>query len=266
MIVDPDFFDHWRTGMVADAINDQMAAIYIMRLWAHCQERKSDSFVMPSRGLKAQCKFPGDADAFESALIEAGFLVRSGDTITALGWADKNASLISAWGNGVKGGRPKKNPSETQAKPMGNPPETQTEPTGNPSLTDSKPIRVDKSREEKKEEQKTTPAPSAWVSSSELVADGLPEGLATEWLAHRKARKAKLTALAWSGFKSEVEKAGWSVEDAVRKAIARNWTAFEAAWVAKAQSPPRQSYADQQRAQLAALTGARTHQGDVIDV
>ena len=126
--------------------------------------------------------------------------------------------------------------------------------------------REEKSREEKKEEQKTTPAPAAWVSSSELVADGLPEDLAAEWLAHRKARKAKLTALAWAGFKSEVSKAGWSVEDAVRKAIARNWTAFEAAWVAKAQSPPRNSYADQQRAQLAALTGARTHQEDVIDV
>lgn len=126
--------------------------------------------------------------------------------------------------------------------------------------------REEKSREEKKEEQKTTPAPSAWVPSSELVADGLPESLASEWLAHRKARKAKLTPLAWAGFKSEVSKAGWSVEDAVRKAIARNWTAFEADWVAKAQSPPRQSYTDQQRAQLAALTGARTHQGDVIDV
>ena len=91
-----------------------------------------------------------------------------------------------------------------------------------------------------KEKQKTTPAPSAWVSPSELIADGLPEDLATEWLAHRKTRKAKLTALAWAGFKAEVLKAGWSVEDAVRKAISRNWTAFEADWVAKSQAPPQQ--------------------------
>ena len=121
MIVDPDFLDHWRTGMVADAIGDPMAALYILRLWAHCQERKSDTFVMPPAGLKAQCKCPADAATFEAALIDAGFLSRDGNTIIVLGWAEKNASLIAAWENGAKGGRPKKNPDETHGKPTGSP-------------------------------------------------------------------------------------------------------------------------------------------------
>ncbi len=81
MIVDPDFLDHWRTGMVSDALGDTMAPMYILRLWAHCQERKSDTFTMPTRGLKAQCKFPGDAQVFEAALIDAGFVERDGDTV-----------------------------------------------------------------------------------------------------------------------------------------------------------------------------------------
>lgn len=142
MIVDPDFLDHWRTGMVADALGDPMAPLYILRLWGHCQERKSDTFIMPTRGLKAQCKFGGDAEAFESALIEAGFIARDGDTITVIGWAEKNASLLAAWENGSRGGRPKRNPAETHGKPTGNPAVTQREPIANPDETD-------KSREDK---------------------------------------------------------------------------------------------------------------------
>lgn len=152
MIVDTDFLDHWKTVMVIDALNDKAAPIYILRLWAHCQERKSDVFSMPSRGLKAQCRFDGDHEALEAALVEAGFIERDGDNIKIVGWAEKNASLIAAWENGNKGGRPSKkptdNPLETHWKPTGNPDVTDGQPSGNPLLTQTKPIRVDKSREE----------------------------------------------------------------------------------------------------------------------
>lgn len=159
MIVDPGFLDHWRTLMVVDALDDPCAPLYILRLWAHCQARQSDTFEMPTRGLKAQCRYPGDAEAFEAALIEAGFLSRDGAQIHVCGWADYNAALMRNWENGRKGGRPKKepsgNPGETQEKPRRNPDETQQEPNGNPAETQSavwetqsEPIRVDKSREE----------------------------------------------------------------------------------------------------------------------
>lgn len=146
MIVDPDFFDHWRTRMVVDALGgDEMAPIYIMRLWAHCQNRKGDTFAIPCAGIKALCKYAGDADVFEKALIDAEFLRRDGDSVTVEGWAERNASLLAAWENGGKGGRPKKpskNPRETHGKPNGNPAVTQREPDANPRETD-------KSREEK---------------------------------------------------------------------------------------------------------------------
>ena len=143
VIIDPDFFDHWRTRMVVDALGgDEMAPMYIMRLWAHCQNRKGDKFTIPSVGIKALCKFQGDASAFEKALIDAEFLTRDGDTVTVEGWAERNASLIAAWENGVRGGRPK--------KPMGNQNETHGKPDGNPTVTHGKPIanpdETDKSR------------------------------------------------------------------------------------------------------------------------
>jgi hypothetical protein len=145
MIVDPDFFEHWRTRMVVNALaGDELAPVYIMRMWAHCQTRKSDRFKMPSAGLKAQCRYAGDADLFEQAMSEAGFVKREGDEILVVGWAEQNASLIAAWENGAKGGRPKKEAPE-------NPQVTHGKPNGNPSLTQTKPIREDKSREDKKE-------------------------------------------------------------------------------------------------------------------
>lgn len=148
MIVDPDFFDHWRTRMVTDMLSDPMAPIYIMRLWAHCQNRKGDVFDIPTAGIKAMCNFNGDAQALEDALIAAEYMSRDGKTVTVIGWAEKNASLLSAWANGVKGGRPKKNQDGTRSEPIDNPSITHGFPMGSPSLTETKPIRVDKRREE----------------------------------------------------------------------------------------------------------------------
>lgn len=149
MIVDPDFFDHWRTRMVADMLgNDPMAPIYIMRLWAHCQNRKGDTFDIPTLGIKAICQFHGDAKVLEDALMSAEYMSRDGLTVTVIGWAEKNSTLIAAWGNGHKGGRPKKNPEATQTEPTENPEKTQGKPTGNPQVTQAKPIREEKRREE----------------------------------------------------------------------------------------------------------------------
>ena len=74
------------------------------------------------------------------------------------------------------------------------------------------------------------------VSRPELLADGLDGDLADAWIAHRRAKKAKLTPIAWAGVKREATTAGWGVPDAVRKAIERNWTGFDASWVAGTQS------------------------------
>lgn len=87
MIVAPDFLDHWRTRMLVDALGgDEMAPMYVMRIWGHCQQRHGDRFAMPAAGgLKALCKASGDAQALEKALIDAEFVVREGVEICVLG-------------------------------------------------------------------------------------------------------------------------------------------------------------------------------------
>jgi hypothetical protein len=276
VIVDPDFLDHWRTGMVADAMGDPLAPLYILRLWAHCQERKSDTFVMPARGLKAQCKCPGDADTFEEALIEAGFLERQGDSVRVLGWAEKNASLIAAWENGSKGGRPKKNPDETHGKPTGNPSVTHGQPTANPGETD-------KRREEKNSpslrsgETRGKRAAPELVQPETLVSAGFDPKTAAEFIAHKSAQKAPLTPRAWADHQREALKAGWSPAQAAEKVMAKHWKGFEAKYVER-EAPPgragqRQPESFRERDERAAaekvafLTGRKpaAAQGDFIE-
>ena len=134
MIVDPDFLDHWRTQMLVDMLDDPCAPQYIIRLWGHCQNRRSWVFDdMPVPATKAICRFPGDSEEFEKALIDCGFLAREGSTITVVGWDEHNASLIANWTNGARGGRPKGSTKETRKKPMGKPSEN---PSDNPQETD----------------------------------------------------------------------------------------------------------------------------------
>jgi hypothetical protein len=84
--------------------------------------------------------------------------------------------------------------------------------------------------ETKKKKGTATAAP--WLTAEFLVQEGLTAETAAAFIDHRRTKKAKLTALAWKGFKSEVEKAtGWTLEAAAMKAIARSWISVEAAWL-----------------------------------
>ncbi len=146
MIIDPDFLDHWKTQMLVNMLDDPCAPLYLIRIWSHCQNRKQTQFKpMPNPGLKALCRYPGDADKLVSALVESGFIEKTdGDSILVVGWEDKNAQLVAAWENGAKGGRPRKNPTVTQPKPNGKP---------NPDLGEPDEKRLDKSREDKSREE-----------------------------------------------------------------------------------------------------------------
>jgi hypothetical protein len=80
---------------------------------------------------------------------------------------------------------------------------------------------------------------NASVALSDLIVDGLTEQTATEWLAHRKRKKAVLTFRAWGDVKAEAEKAGWALEAAICKAMGRGWTGLDASWLAKEAPPSR---------------------------
>jgi hypothetical protein len=134
VILDPDFLDHWKTRLLIDLLGgDECAPLYVIRIWGHCQSRRAVEFGIAPIALKAICRAPHDAVAFEAAMIEAGFVERDGPTLRVPKWAEHNPKLVANWRNGGAGGRPTKG----NAKPNGNPTGTQQEPNENPTGTES---------------------------------------------------------------------------------------------------------------------------------
>ncbi|MCP1121552.1 hypothetical protein [Robbsia andropogonis] len=214
---------------------DQLAPIYVIRLWGHCQNRKAWELSLPAEGLQGICAYDGDVDAasFESAMAQSGFVARDGAVLTVVGWSDYNASLIAAWTNGGKGGRPRKQGIEDNEKthglPAGNPADNPQDTHG---VTDK--IRVDKKREEEKQK---TRAPR-FDAQAHLESMGVDPKVASDWLQIRKTKRAAPTETAFAGVKREADKAGLSMNDAVATCCRRSWVGFEANWLRNARASP----------------------------
>jgi hypothetical protein len=107
---------------------------------------------------------------------------------------------------------------------------------GNPALMDKVKVNLEVISEVK---QKPTPSSSSTSSSSKdkkatVVAtpEGVLQSVWDEFVAHRKSKQAKVTELVIGKIAEEATKAGWSLEDALKEVIVRNWQSFKADWVA----------------------------------
>ena len=64
-----------------------------------------------------------------------------------------------------------------------------------------------------------------------LLAEGIDEQIASDFIAIRKAKNAPLTQTALEGIQREANKAGLTLENALRICIERNWQGFSASWL-----------------------------------
>ena len=137
MIVETDFLDHWKTVLLINSLETDLAPLYVLRIWSHCQLRKKSRFEnLSSEALKALCRFPGQANKLESSLAASGFVRRDeSGALIVVNWDEYNAGLLANWENGSE--------EEGQRKPNLNPPKTHGLPMENPWRTQTKPIRVD---------------------------------------------------------------------------------------------------------------------------
>jgi hypothetical protein len=145
MIVQPDFCDHWKTQSLIRMTKDPAAPLMVIRLWAHCQQRKAWVFPgMRDEVLAAICRWQGEPAELRRVLHESGFIDEpaGASQVTVHEWYEVNASLAQRWAAGPKGGRPKggrkpdDNRSETGIKAEVGRSETEAIPDENRAETD----------------------------------------------------------------------------------------------------------------------------------
>ena len=215
MIIEPDFLDHWKTRLLMRLLDTEAAPNYVIRLWSHCQTRKTNIFPEWSPViLSSVCRWPGDADVFWSAMLQTFCRVEDGYLI-AHQWDEVNASLIAAWSNGGKGGRPKKPTGNPRVNPESNP--------VNPRLTHGVTDREDREdREEKTEKTQADKPPSTRFQKPTL------EQLNT------KAALIGLSATEVDKFWNYYESNGWKVG----KNPMKSWSAALQNWLSRVRELP----------------------------
>ena len=181
MIVELDFLDHWKTRLLSRLLGTETAPLHVIRLWAHCQTRKTNRFADWNPAiLSAVCRWNGDAQEFWDAMLQTFCRCEDGCLI-AHQWDEVNAGLICSWSNGAKGGRPK--------KPTGNPPVNPEPIPVNPDITRGVTYR------EEKIEKIDSSLPTQSVSDPEL--DSLRSRI-NKWFRRREGtdwQPAELKAL-----------------------------------------------------------------------
>lgn len=104
------------------------------------------------------------------------------------------------------------------------------------------PEEVSSDTKNEKNEKKTDTQGKPRVNWVKKLAElGVDESHAKDWLAVRKAKKAKMTETALEGVQREAITAGISLADAVKICAENSWQGFKASWMSQAKGPKAQS-------------------------
>jgi hypothetical protein len=147
----------------------------------------------------------------------------------------------------------------------------------NPSETVQEPFRNQKQEQEQEQEQeqkqkKKQRSTSSAISPGDLIADGLSEQEASDFLAHRKAKRSPLTQTAWEGIKAEANKVSLSASAVAVLCMQRGWIGFDSTWMSQhsTRSSPGISQRDEDRKKVADSIWKnyekRNDQSDIVDV
>jgi hypothetical protein len=181
----------------------------------------------------------GETEGFLSELESAGVFSRDAeDCIFSRRMIRDEMIREARAAGGSKGG----NPALLGKKKVNLKPNLQ--PTPSSSSSSSSPSESNKRRAPRFD-------PQAYLES--LCVDSI---VARDWITHRKSKRAAPTQTAIDGINVEAEKAGLSLQAALKVSCQRGWQGFEAGWMKGAQGPPRaQSWSEKNDEVIAQLTG-----------
>jgi len=124
MILEPDFFNHWKILALVELTGFPESPLWIQRLWAHCQTRRTDTFNLPPIALKVICGVTTKKltpDRWFQILTECGFIEGEPGNWKVHDWAKHNAALVKNWVNGDKPKTKKPDSGSSQTEANGKP-------------------------------------------------------------------------------------------------------------------------------------------------
>ena len=105
-------------------------------------------------------------------------------------------------------------------------------------------------RETERETEREAETDKRQRATSVAPPDGVSQSVWQEFVNHRKSKKAQVTQLVIDGIQKEADKAGFSLEDALKEVVVRNWQGFKAEWVL-----PKPTFGDMARVSVAPVQG-----------
>lgn len=110
--------------------------------------------------------------------------------------------------------------------------------TGNESVPDGTDTGTAAPKPRRK--RRSAAPPAQLVTAEDLVAAGVKQQHAEDWLTVRAKKNLPLTPTAWSDVKNQAEQAGLTVGEAVRQATVNGWGGFKSSWLSRGAGPPGQ--------------------------
>jgi len=151
--------------------------------------------------------------------------------VEGVGWLNSRATLVLAEfqakkRQASKAGKASAARRSTVVQQPFNQPKPKPEPKPKRKNKDrNTPLFDQKSLNSEDVNQKSEP------KSEQCRPDGISDDLWREWVQHRRAKRAPITARSMKLIVSEAAKAGWTVDAALTEAMLRGWSAFKAEWV-----------------------------------
>jgi 5-methylcytosine-specific restriction endonuclease McrA len=119
--------------------------------------------------------------------------------------------------------------------------------------------------------ESNTDKPKTFTPLAALVSLGVSKKIASDWLKIRKAKKQVLTETALDGVVLEANKAGLSMDAAIKKCCENSWAGFKASWLTNDGKPNQfqtknERIAENNSKAIAEFVGEeKTIEGEVID-
>jgi len=193
---------------------------YVMLLCLRCS---NDDVTLHDEDVAFQLRISEtDWAATKATLIERKLI---GDVNNPSAWDKRQFASDSSTARVAKHREAKKrggNDDVTLHDEQGNAPDTDTD--------------TDTDTEQKQSKSKSLSSPSASTNKNSLamlVSLDVPEQIAKDWLAVRKAKRAPLTETVLEELKLEAGKAGITVAEAVAISAKNSWQGFKATWLNK---------------------------------